>query len=162
MDSHPFAELAVDAFSVRTSLVLSGPNSVWNPLTVKFGDVEFVELKAGDNKARKIFFGEMKYNSSMSLLIHDLRDLHVLATRETLGCDQGWGHQEAKSRYRQTKDKKALIRECERLGEGTTDLELPAFSVGERTVGAVRCRVPRQFPLSHTSSRRQRCCTGWR
>ena len=146
MDSHPFAELAVDAFSVHTSLVLSGPNSVWNPLTVKYGGVEFVELKAGDNKARKFFFGEMKYNSSMSLLIHDLRDLQVLATREALGCDQGWGNQEAKSRYRQTKDKKSLIREYERLGEGTADLELPAFSVGERTVGAVRCRVPRQFP----------------
>ena len=39
-----------------------------------------------------------------------------------------------------------MIRECERLGEATADLELPAFSVGERTVGAVRCRVPRQFP----------------
>ena len=53
MDSQPFAELAVDALSVRTSLVLSGPNSAWNPLTVKYGDVEFVELMAGDHKARK-------------------------------------------------------------------------------------------------------------
>ncbi|MDA8584156.1 hypothetical protein N9L68_07965 [bacterium] len=143
--AHPFAELAVDAFSARTSLVLSGPNSVWNPITVNHGGVEFVELNSGDNKVRNFFVGEMAYNSSMSWLIHDLRDLQVHATREALGCDQGWGNQESKSRYRHTKDNKSLTRECERLGETTADLELPAFIVGERTGGAVRCRVPRQF-----------------
>ena len=34
IDSHPSPELAVDAFNVRTTLVLSGPYSVWNPITV--------------------------------------------------------------------------------------------------------------------------------
>ena len=113
---------------------------------MEYGGVKIVKLKAGDHKVRKFLWGETRNNSNMSLLMYELRDLQVQATREALRCDQGWSNQEANSRDRQTKDKQAWIRECERFGDATADREVPAFSICERTVGAVRCRVPRAFP----------------